>query len=85
MPRHLFYAGLLAAVVSTPLAAAIVLVHWLSMEPAIAVSMSPALWSGRSFVATFDVLVILTWLPCATWISRLSARRRVPAALDQSR
>lgn len=81
MRRNLFHAALLAAFVSAPLAVAIVIADWVWMEHEVAQSMSAALWSGRAFTAWFDVLMLVTWLPCASWVSRRLARvRRPPCA-----
>jgi hypothetical protein len=85
MRRNLFYAALLAAIVSAPLAGAIVLADWTWMEHEVGASMSGALWAGRAFTAWFDVLVLITWLPCAAWVSRRLGRVAPQAIPDAAR
>jgi len=36
-------------------------------------SVSPAMWSARSFLMYFDLLVPVVLIPCAAWMSRLRA------------
>jgi hypothetical protein len=74
MIRRSCFAVALAALVAAPLAAAVVLVSWFRMTHAGGVPLSPAHWSSQTFVTSFDVLVLLMWLPCASWISRMRAR-----------
>lgn len=83
MIRRFCFASLIAAVVAAPIATVVVLVAWFEMDHAVAAPVSPAHWSGQMFVTTFDVLVLLMWLPCASWISRM--RARVGAAADANR
>ena len=75
--RQIFFSSiLLAAVCSGPLAAAAVLLHWTSAGPGTLLSdgLSPALWSARKFLAYFDLSMLVTFVPCAAWISRVSER-----------
>jgi hypothetical protein len=76
MIRRFCVVSLLAAVVAAPLAAVVVLVAWFGMDHAGVGPVSPAHWSGQTFVASFDILVVLMWLPCASWISWMRAAPR---------
>lgn len=72
-----FFSLLLAVIVSAPLAVVAVAAAWV-VEPdpvRLASATSPAVWSARTFIASFDVLVVLTWLPCVIGVKRLAAGR----------
>jgi hypothetical protein len=79
MRKIFFFSVLLAATISTPLAFGVVAMQWARMDlgGAAAFPLSAAVWSARTFIASFDMLVLITWLPCAIWISRSIARLRI--------
>ena len=76
MRKLLFVSVLLAALLSAPLAAAAVVFQAAQLDPEVWSSpVSPAMWSARSFLMYFDLLVPVALVPCAMWMSRLSAHK----------
>ena len=73
--RKLFFVSLMiAAILSAPVAAAAVVFQASRLDPvAWSDSLSPAMWSARSFLMYFDLLVPVALVPCAVWMSRLRA------------
>jgi hypothetical protein len=73
--RKLFFVSLMiAAILSAPVAAAAVVFQASRLDPVTwSDSLSPAMWSARSFLMYFDLLVPVALVPCAVWMSRLRA------------
>lgn len=73
--RKLFFVSLLiAAILSAPVAAAAVVFQAARLDPVSwPNSVSPAMWSARSFLMYFDLLVPIALVPCVAWMSRLRA------------
>jgi len=81
--QNFFFSVLLATLASTPLAFGIVAWHWAQMASQTA-NVDPsaaALVLVRMFLASFDMLVLVAWLPCAIVTRRLTARLRPKAIL----
>ena len=71
--RTLFLSVLICAIACTPLSLGAVAVHWAGAGSGLASWGQPqgALDLVRTFVVSFDVLVLTAWAPCAVWVSRL--------------
>jgi hypothetical protein len=76
-----FFSLLLAVLVSAPTAAAAVAWAWAS-SGAREVNAHVAMWSSRTFIATFDLIVTLTWWPCVLLLRML--HQRLEAASRQT-
>jgi hypothetical protein len=86
--RHTFFFSiLLAAIVSTPLAAGVVALSWAGVDHArlLAESGSPALWSARTFLAYFDLFALAAWVPCAFCISLVTSRLKAAYVASATR
>jgi hypothetical protein len=81
-----FFSILLAAIISTPLAAGVVAFRWVGIDHArlLAEAGNPALWSARTFLAYFDLFALAAWVPCACCISFVNARLRAAYGIQNS-
>jgi hypothetical protein len=72
--RHTFFISMLVcAVASTPLSLGAVVAHWTGVGAGLLPWGKPetAIDLVRTFVVSFDVLVLTAWGPCAIVMSRL--------------
>jgi hypothetical protein len=71
--HHTFFISmLLCAVASTPLSLGAVVAHWTGLGGLLPWSKpETAIDLVRTFVVSFDVLVLAAWGPCAIVVSRL--------------
>jgi hypothetical protein len=71
--RTFFLSVLISAIASTPLSLGAVAAHWSGAGAALALwgRAETAIDLVRTFVVSFDVLVLAAWAPCALCVSRL--------------